>query len=277
MSRDFLRAALALTDPAQRVAIGMVHLRALPGSPGYAGDLANVREAALRDAEALAEGGVQAVMLENFGDVPFFPGRVPAETVAQMTAIAAEVKRRVALPLGINVLRNDGLSALAVAHAAGAAFIRVNVLAGARLADQGILHGMAHDLLRLRAQLGAQVRIMADVDVKHSAPLAHRDLSDEVDDLLHRALADALIVSGAGTGKATSAEKVHAVRAAAGKSAAIFVGSGVSVDNLREYAGAADGFIVGTALKEGGRVDEPVSVERVKRFVEAMGEFGREQ
>src|SRR6185369_4318340 len=125
-------------------------------SPLYGGSMEPIRTAMLRDAELLVEGGVHGLMMENFGDTPFFPGRVPAHVVTHMTALAAEVKRRFAqVPLGINVLRNDGLSALAIAHAVGAEYIRVNVLCAARLADQGILHGIAHDLLRLRAQLGA--------------------------------------------------------------------------------------------------------------------------
>src|SRR6478672_9199630 len=101
--------------------IGMLHLPALPGSPLYGGSIAPIRELMLRDAQLLAEGGVNGLMIENFGDVPFHPGRVPTHIVAHMTALAAEVRRAMPeLPLGINVLRNDGLSALAVAHAAGA-------------------------------------------------------------------------------------------------------------------------------------------------------------
>src|SRR5437762_10540190 len=180
--------------------IGMLHLAPLPGSPRYGGSVQTIREALLRDAQLLAEGGVHGLMMENFGDNPFFPGRVPAHVVAQMTALAAEVRRAVPqLPLGINVLRNDGLSALAVADAVGASYIRVNVLCGARIADQGLLQGIAHELLRLRTELAAgSIKIFADVDVKHSAPLAARPIADEVDDTLHRGMADALIVSGAG-------------------------------------------------------------------------------
>ena len=137
--------------------IGMLHLPALPGSPLYGGSLTSIRDAMLRDAQLLAEGGVNGLMIENFGDTPFFPGRVPAHVVAHLTAIAGEVRRCVPnLPLGINVLRNDGLSALAVAHAVGADYIRVNVLCGARVADQGLLQGIAHELLRLRAELKAE-------------------------------------------------------------------------------------------------------------------------
>src|SRR4051812_32160574 len=174
---------LAQWPRSRKIVIGMIHLPPLPGSPRSAGDVKAVREIALRDAAALHEGGAHGLMIENFGDVPFYPGRVPAYVVAHMTAIAAEVRTRVALPLGINVLRNDGLSALAVAHACGAEFVRVNVLCGARVADQGLLQGIAHDLLRERLLLGAtagDLKILADVDVKHSAPLAPRELIDEV-------------------------------------------------------------------------------------------------
>jgi hypothetical protein len=247
--------------------IGMLHLAALPGSPLYGGSLLSVREAVLRDAQVLAEGGVNGLMIENFGDTPFFPGRVPAHVVAHLTAIAGEVRRTVPdLPLGINVLRNDGLSALAVAHAVGAEFIRVNVLCGARVADQGLLQGIAHELLRLRAELKAeQIKIFADVDVKHSAPLAERPIADEVDDTLHRGMADALIVSGAGTGKPTDPEKVKLVKLAA-KGAPVFLGSGVTPQSLPALLPHADGFIVGTYFKKDGVVD----VQRVRDLMQKM-------
>ena len=250
--------------------IGMLHLSALPGAPRYAGDLAAVADSMLRDADALAAGGVHGLMLENYGDVPFFPARVPTHVVAQMTALAVEVRRRFPqLPLGINVLRNDGRSALAVAHAAGARFIRVNVLCGARVTDQGLLEGIAHDLLRDRAMLGAieTVRIFADVDVKHSAPLAERPLEVEVSDTLHRGLADALIVSGSGTGKATDPGHVAAARDAAGGAAPIFVGSGVSARTVVEYLPHADGFIIGSAFKRGGDATQPVEAARVRELM----------
>ena len=252
--------------------IGMLHLPALPGAPRFGGDLGAVREAVLRDAEALAAGGANGLMLENFGDVPFYPGRVPAHVVAQMTALACEVRRLVPdLPLGINVLRNDGQSALAVAHAAGAEFIRVNVLCGARVADQGILQGIAHDLLRDRKTLGAErVRIFADVDVKHSAPLgAVRSLADEVADTLHRGLADAVIVSGSGTGKATDPAHVRSVKATAGR-VPVYVGSGVTAETVQQFLPHADGFIVGTAFKRGGMASEPVEVERVRALLDRL-------
>jgi membrane complex biogenesis BtpA family protein len=210
-------------------------------------------------------------MMENFGDVPFYPGRVPEQTVEQMTSLAVAVRKETDLPLGINVLRNDGLSALAIAHASGASFIRVNVLSGARVTDQGIIQGIAHDLLRQRARRGANhIRIFADVDVKHSAPLAERPLEDEVDDLIERALADAVVVSGAGTGKPTDANKTRRVKTAAGDTP-VFIGSGITVETVRQFMDAADGFIVGTALKKDGVPTNAVEVERVRRLMDAVG------
>ena len=182
-------------------------------------------------------------MMENFGDIPFYPDRVPAFVVAQMTALACAVRREADLPLGINVLRNDGRSALAIAHAAGASFIRVNVLCGARVADQGLIQGIAHDLLRERAQLdAAQIKIFADVDVKHSAALAERPLEDEVDDLIERALADAVVVSGAGTGKATDPAIAQRVKRVAQKTP-VFIGSGITAATIGEFLESADGLL----------------------------------
>jgi len=257
----------------RKVVIGMIHLPPLPGSPGYGGIVRTIRDAAQRDAGALSDGGVDGLMIENFGDVPFYPGRVPAYAVAHMTAIAAEVKLRFpSLPLGINILRNDGLSALAVAHAVGAEFIRVNVLCGARVADQGLLQGIAHDLLRERTLLAAHdVKILADVDVKHSAPLAPRGLADEVDDTVKRGRADGLIVSGAGTGKTTSPQKVQDVKSHAGDDVSVFVGSGITPATVAQYAPHADGFIVGTAFKRDGDPVNPVEPARVKELRRALG------
>jgi membrane complex biogenesis BtpA family protein len=255
---------------AVRPVIGVLHAPPLPGSPRYGGDLAAVEAAVLRDADALATGGTHALLLENFGDVPFLPRRVPAVTVAHLTALAAEVRRRFPLPLGINVLRNDGRSALAVAHAVGGAFIRVNVLCGARITDQGTIQGIAAELLRDRAAIGAgHVQVLADVDVKHSAPLVARPIELEVSDLIHRAGADALIVSGAATGHPPDAAELQAVKARAGL-APVLVGSGVTRENAATFA-AADGFIIGTAFKRDGQIGNPVDGQRVRELVASVG------
>lgn len=233
--------------------IGMVHLGPLVGAPRHNGSLQQVRDRAVSDAEALAQGGVDAIMIENFGDAPFYPGPAPPETIAQMAAIATAVSSAVDLPLGINVLRNDGVGALAVALACGAVMVRINVLVGARVTDQGLIEGRAHEVMRMRARLAPGIAVLADVDVKHSAPLAPRALADEVADLVGRGGPDAVIVSGSRTGQPTSPDDVTRVRALC--AIPVLVGSGVHTAQAAALRDAADGFIVGTAFQRDGRVD----------------------
>jgi membrane complex biogenesis BtpA family protein len=250
--------------------IGMLHLPALPGAPLARSSLTDIARLMVADAKALTEGGVDALMMENFGDVPFYPGRVPAEVVAMMTSVAIEIRRVSSLPLGINVLRNDGLSALGIAVASNASFVRVNVLSGARVTDQGVIQGIAHDMLRLRRDLAAtNIKILADVDVKHSAALAPRPLPDEVEDVVRRGLADGVIVSGSGTGKSVDLVKLQSVAKAAAE-VPVILGSGVSATNIRNFMPHAWGFIVGTSLKHDEDVSKPVDITRVLKLMSAL-------
>ena len=255
-------------DDVSKPIIGMVHLLPLPGSPGFGGDVRAIESRALDDAAALTDGGVDGLMVENFGDSPFYPDRAPVCVVTHMTRLIDTIRRRFEIPLGVNVLRNDGRAALAIAHAVGAEFIRVNVLCGARVTDQGIVHGIAHDLLRDRANLhAANIRILADVNVKHSSSLGPpRPISDEVADLTRRGGADAVIVSGSGTGQAIDRAELIQTRAAAGDKP-VLAGSGVDVDSVREVLSVADGAIVGTALKVDGIATNPVDPARVRALM----------
>jgi uncharacterized protein len=248
--------------------IGMVHLRALPGSPRSDGDMTAVVRAALDDARALAEGGADAVIVENIGDVPFTAARVDAATVAGMAVAVAEIRRHVTLPVGVNVLKNDVRSALAVAAATGARFVRVNVHVGAVAADQGIIQSEAHDTLRYRRLLGADVAILADVQAKHGLPLAPVPLEQEARDCFARGLADALVVSGTATGEPTPMSDLKRVRGAVPE-APLLVGSGATPETVAELLSVADAVIVGTAIKRDGRLANPVDVERVRRLVAA--------
>src|SRR2546423_1260145 len=245
----------------------MVHLRALPGAPLFE-SLDAVIEAALADARALAEGGVDGYVVENFGDRPFFKNRVEAETIAAMTRVVAELARVVALPFGVNVLRNDARAALAIAAATGAAFIRVNVHAGAVVADQGIIEGEAADTMRRRAALCPNVFVFADHMVKHAVPLAAVDELQAARDLRFRALADAIVVSGAETGAPADAARLRRLRDAM-PDVPLVVGSGLTAENAARFADA-DAAIVGTSLKQTGAVEAPVDRERVARLVAAF-------
>jgi membrane complex biogenesis BtpA family protein len=252
------------------VVIGMVHLLPLPGSPRYRGSIDEVTERARRDAAALAEAGFDGALLENYGDLPFFPDAVPVETATSMAAVLAAVRAatRPVLVWGVNVLRNDARTAIAVVAAAGASFLRVNVHLGAALTDQGLLSGKAHETLRARAALAPQAAIFADVRVKHSSPLAEVPLESEVRDLRERGLADALLVTGSRTAWAPEAESVAAVAAAA-RPAPVLVASGVTARNAAAFLEHARGVIVGTSIKRGGRTENPVDPARARALVEA--------
>jgi membrane complex biogenesis BtpA family protein len=250
--------------------VGMVHLPALPGAPEFSGDFDAVVKRALADARALEAGGVDAMLVETFGDAPFYPDVVPKHVVASMTRIATELRDAVSLPLGVNVLRNDAEAAVSIAAAVGASFVRVNVHTSARVTDQGLVEGAAHETLRLRERLDADVAILADVAVKHSAALADRPLAERVEELLGRGGADGVVVSGPGTGHAVDADHLEVVAAARNDlamDAPVVVGSGTTPENVAALLGVADGAIVGTALKEDGETTNRVSEDAVADIV----------
>src|ERR1051325_7438312 len=230
----------------RRVLYGMVHLLPLPGAPLFV-SLDEVIERAVHDAQAIIAGGCDGFVIENYGDRPFTRGRVDAETVAAMTRVICELPRNV--PFGVNVLRNDPLSALAIASATGAAFIRVNVHSGAMVTDQGIIEGDAYATLRKRAALAPHVLIFADYLVKHATPLGETSPKD----LRERGLADARIVTGAETGAAADPLRLVMLRKAI-PGAPLLIGSGLTSENAAQFPDA-DGAIVGTSLKgDDGRV-----------------------
>jgi membrane complex biogenesis BtpA family protein len=250
--------------------IGMVHVAPLPGSPRWGGSMARVVDAALADARTLVDHGIDTLLVENFGDAPFTPARVEPATVAALTVVAHEIRRALPhAPLGLNVLKNDARAALAIACAVGGRFIRVNVHAGVVVADQGLVHSDAHGTLRDRRLLGAEVAVFADVGGKHAVPLAPVDLEQHARDLVHRGLADGLVVSGQATGAVTPIEDVKRVRSAV-PDVPLLVGSGVTPETAAELLSVADGLIVGTALKRNGDVRAPVEPDRVRRLVAAV-------
>lgn len=258
--------------------IGVIHLPPLPGSARYGGDLRRVLDSAARDAEALAEAGFDGIVVENYGDAPFARGAVGPETVAAMTAAARRVRGiSPTLPLGINVLRNDARAALAVAVASEATMVRINVHVGARVTDQGLVEGDAHGTLRYRRELGAEaVRLLCDVAVKHSAPLAARPIEEEAHELVLRGLADAVLVTGTGTGAAVDTGELdrvcHALRGEAGRP--VYIASGATLDTLVTYR-TAYGAIVGTALRASGRAGDPVDRRLAKAFATAWTRLRR--
>lgn len=251
--------------------IGMVHLWPLPGSPGYTGygmDL--IIEKALEDAHALVEGGVDGLIVENMWDLPYFVGsEIPPEEMTAHAVAARKVVEAVKVPVGINVVHNGGVVTLAIAVASGARFVRVCLLTGARVWDTGEFdRGCAARLLRKRKELGAEhIKIFADVDKKHSVPFPGIDLATHIE-WTEFYLADAIIVSGKMTGNAPEVEKVKAAKELSSRP--VLIGSGATLENITEFLKYADGAIVGTYFKVKGIPENPIDLERVRRFMEAV-------
>ncbi len=247
----------------------MVHLEPLPGAPGYGGSMDAILDRARVDAQAIKAAGFDGIMVENFGDAPFFSDDAPKVTIAALTRAVAEVAA-VGIPTGVNVLRNDGLGALAVAAATGAQFVRINVLSGIMYTDQGPIVGAAALVARARRELCPDTAIMADVFVKHATPPAGLTLIDATNDLVERAGADAVIVSGAGTGAATSLDDLRTV--ADRSHLPVFVGSGATASTIRAILAIGDGAIVGSDTKIDGIATNPVDLERAAAVVRAASQ-----
>lgn len=251
--------------------VGVVHAPPLPAGPRPSSGFATARERVLDDADALAIGGAHAVILENFGDAPFSSGPVEPHVVAFFAHLAALVRgRHPHLSVGINLLRNDARAALGVAAAVEAAFIRVNVLTGAMVTDQGVIEGDAHRLLRYRRELDADVQIVADLLVKHAAPLAPLSLASAAADTWQRGGADVLVITGRSTGHPADPADAEEVRRAVPQ-APLWVGSGVTESTAGEWRARVDGAIIGTALHRDGDVQAPLDVDRVRRMADALG------
>ncbi len=257
-----------------KIFIGVIHLPPLPGSPRWAGDMASVLERAVREAQVLEQGGANGIIVENFGDAPFRIGRVEPETVAAMTRAVDRVCRTTSLPVGVNMLRTDAISALAVAVAAGARFIRVNVHYGTMAADEGLVTGEAFETLRRRRLMGAEdVSILADVLVKHAVPLGVPDLGLVARETAYRGLADGLIVTGPVTGLPAESDDVAVVRRAV-PDRLLLVGSGVDAANAAQFLTHSDGAIIGTSLKQDSMIANPIDPERVRATAAAVRSAG---
>ncbi|MBM1154857.1 BtpA/SgcQ family protein [archaeon] len=266
----WLRSVFGVDKPV----IAVVHLPPLPGSGLYKGvPMDEIVEYAVSEARKLVDAGIDGVIVENFGDMTYAPGRVGPELPACMAVVVREV-RRLGVPTGVCLL-TDPIAGLAVAKAAGAAFVRATVYTEAVMDVSGIITGCAHELLRFRKLLDAtDIRILADVQVKHSRPLAAKPLELSAIDAAYFQ-ADAIIVTGEHTGFETPLEAVQHVREALAHyrlrpHVPVFVGSGVTAETLEACLHVADGVIVGSFLKMDGVTTNPIDEKRLQQFMEAV-------
>jgi len=250
--------------------IGMVHLPPLPGSPLYKGESINeIIEYACNEAKKLEESNFNGVLVENFGDAPFALIPKYPETIASMAVIVKEVVKNVKIPVGVNMLRNGGLQALAIAHATGAKFIRVNAFVETLVTDQGIVKPIAHKLLKMRNVLKAEnIKILADIYSKHAAPLVNRPINIVAKEAFERGKADFLVITGSETGKAPSIELVKTVKASS--RIPVLIGSGLTTENAYQLLQIADGGIIGTHIKINNIVSNPIDKNKASKFMEII-------
>ena len=255
--------------------IGMVHVAPLPGTPrGRNVDLEAVYGRAVEEGVRLQEGGVDGLLLENAGDLPFRrPEKIGYETVAMMSVIGDRLRRAVRIPIGFNIVANAAKASLACAKASGASFVRVNQWVNAYVANEGLIEGAAAEALRYRRIIEADdITVLADVHVKHGshAIVADRDVSEQARDAEFFG-ADILIATGARTGDATAVSEVTAVHS--GATRPVLVGSGLTSENAAELLAVADGAIVGVSLKDNGQMSGNVVPEKVRSLMETVREI----
>ena len=256
----------------RKTVVGMIHVRALPGTPRHAGGFAPILDHALEEAEIYRSCGIHALMVENMHDVPYVQRPGP-EVATAMAVLAREVKRaHPRLPLGIQILAGANRDALGAALAAGADFIRAEGFVFGHVADEGYMDACAGPLLRHRQAIGAEhVAVFTDIKKKHSAHAVTADV--DIVQTAHAAeffLSDGLILTGAATGEAASTAELRAVYAAT--KLPVLVGSGITAENAKDYLPIADAFIVGSYFKRAGQWENPLDPGRIHRLLDVMAQ-----
>lgn len=250
-----------------KAVFGMIHLGPLPGSPRYGGSMSAVLDRALKDGEALLAAGVDALIVENFNDDPFFTMTVAPETVAAMTLASKTVAEETKLPLGINVMRNSWQAAMGIAAIVGAKFIRINVLTDVMVTDQGIIEGCSAQLLRYRKMLNAEnVMIFADIEAKHASPLVARPRSVVAGDMIERGGAEGIIVSGLTSADPPDPDHLKELRGVVDQTPLI-IGSGMSIKTVGLLK-LADATVFGFGAKP--NLKAPVDKDMAMKFMDAV-------
>ena len=245
---------------------GVIHLKGLPGSTSNIFSIDKIVKLAQNDIDTLTAGGIDGLIIENFGDAPFVKDNLSKRSLVSFATVVSNLDIDKKLDVGINVLRNDGISALSIAEAIDADFVRINVLNNIMYTDQGIIEGKSYDISQFRNTLSKEIKVFADVFVKHATPPYGAKIENHTKELLERAGADVVIVSGDGTGEETNIEDLQRIRdiVPLGKLA---IGSGLNEDNIKKYVDISDIGIIGTDFKLDGILNNPVDLNRVKNLI----------
>ncbi len=249
--------------------IGMIHLKALPGTPKNSLNSSEIIRAALEEADIYTKAGIDAIMIENMHDVPYLKGNVGHEVSSLMTLIGYLIKQRTQLPVGIQILAGANLEALAAAKAAGLDFIRAEGFVFAHVADEGFIEAQAGELLRYRKNINAEeIAIFTDIKKKHSSHSITNDVS-----LLDTAkaakffLSDGIIITGNHTGVSASVEELNSLKDLA---TPVLIGSGITKDNVADYWPLCDGMIVGSYFKKEGYWENELEYNRISEFMKLV-------
>ncbi len=249
MSRNQHQNTLSALLKRKKTLIGVIHLEPLPGAPNYKNGFKKTLEKAIKEAQIYIKNGIDALIIENFGDRPLAKERCDPATIASISIIASKIRETTNIPLGINLLRNCAIDSLAVAYVSEANFIRVNAYSQTVVTDQGVIEPVAYELQRYKKYLNAtDIEILADINVKHAKPLVERELEDIINETIDRAMADAIILTGSETGKPPELQYVKQAKQITNKP--IIIGSGITTKNIKQFIEYADGFIVGTFFRK---------------------------
>lgn len=246
--------------------VGMIHVRALPGTPKNCLSNEDIIMKALEEAKIYADNNYDAIIIENMFDIPYLKREVGPEIISMMAIICRDIKKLYFpnKPVGVQILGGCNKSSLAVAFASGCDFIRAEGFVFGHVADEGYMDADAGELLRYRKNIGAdKVKVFTDIKKKHSSHSITSDLS--IGDISKNAeyfLSDAIIVTGSSTGKEASLEELKEVKKLC--SIPLYIGSGITIENLKLFIDYADGFIVGSYFKYDGYWANEIDPEKVK-------------
>lgn len=251
--------------------IGMIHVRALPGSPKSQLSVPELVEHACKEATIYQKCNVDGVIIENMFDVPYVMGdQVGPEVTAVMTRISSEIKKILGkMPCGVQVLSGNNFSATAVALAAGLQFVRAESFVFAHIADEGLMQACAGPLLRYSKNIGTtDVLYFTDIKKKHSSHAITSDVS-----LAQMAkdaaffLSDGVIITGTETGVPPDAQDLIDVKKTS--DLPVIIGSGVTISNVEDYIDA-DALIIGSHFKTNGHWRNELDSNKILKFMEKI-------
>lgn len=248
--------------------IGVIHLPRL--SVGTNHQLSEIITYANEEAKKLEQCDFSAIIVENYNDAPFAKTQVSDYVFSKLSIIIHEMKKSTSLPIGVNILRNACLQAYIIASIQELEFIRCNVWESAYVTDQGMIEGVAHEVINCKNQLSSSVKVFADIHVKHAIPLGSSNLLETAKNALYRGKADHVIVSGDSTGTPPSA---LAIKELSDYGIYPFIGSGLSIKNLLQFAPYIGGAIVGTSIKKNFKVTNPIDTDLAISLVREWKEY----